>query len=191
MPGHAAPRPLFSRVHSPALRLLLSLLLPLALILFLVASGCAPARTARATDLAARDSTAADSVAVPDSTDVGYGRQRTDEVLASVGSVRLDGQRGIGAVRIEELIRSRVPGVEVHQVSGGEYVIRIRSVHRSATLGEPLIVLDGVPLSPIERGLAGINPNDVSRIDVLKDASATAIYGARGANGVILIRTKR
>lgn len=87
---------------------------------------------------------------------------------------------------VEELFIGRFPGVEVYRSSTG-LSVRIRG--RTSVLGgnEPLYVLDGVPVG----GLDGINPGDVARIEVLKDAGATAAYGVRGANGVILITTKR
>ena len=97
--------------------------------------------------------------------------------------------------RIEELLR-RIPGVQVRQQPDGNYELRIRGQHAltgSAANAEPLLVIDDVPVAGGSLGsaLAGLAPRDVARIDVLKDASATGLYGARGANGVILIRTKR
>ena len=95
--------------------------------------------------------------------------------------------------RIEEMLVGRIPGLEVLQTSGGDFTLRIRG--RNSLFGddEPLVVLDGMPLRAggVSRSLAAISPNDVARIEVLKDAGATAFYGIRGANGVILITTKR
>ena len=98
--------------------------------------------------------------------------------------------------RIEDLLLGRVPGLQLIPTSGGSYTLRIRgtrSLRGDATADEPLLVVDGVPLSygPVGHALAGISPRDVARIEVLKDAAATGIYGARGANGVIVITTKR
>ena len=94
--------------------------------------------------------------------------------------------------RIEEMLAGRVPGLVVYQTASGDYQLRIRG--RSTILGndEPLVVLDGMPLQPgnLSRSLAAIAPSDVARIEVLKDAGATAFYGVRGANGVIIITTK-
>jgi TonB-dependent starch-binding outer membrane protein SusC len=97
--------------------------------------------------------------------------------------------------RIEELLEGRVAGLQVIRLPNGEYSLRIRGVSTLRRDGntEPLIVLDGMPLShrTSRTALAGINPRDVESIRVLKDAGSTAIYGMRGANGVILITTKR
>ena len=97
------------------------------------------------------------------------------------------------AIRVEELLRGRVAGVEVIEVPGGEFSIRIRGTHSIYGSNEPLIVVDGMPImsSGVRSALTGINPADVARIEVLKDAAATAFYGLRGANGVVVITTKR
>ena len=95
--------------------------------------------------------------------------------------------------RVEELIAGRVPGVVVARRPGGGYALRIRGANTFYGSEEPLYVVDGMPL--LGRGLAGalagIAPADITRIEVLKDAGATAGYGAQGANGVVLITTKR
>ncbi|MDQ3605845.1 MAG: TonB-dependent receptor plug domain-containing protein [Gemmatimonadota bacterium] len=93
---------------------------------------------------------------------------------------------------IERILMSRAPGVWVARTSDGGITVRIRggsSIHGS---NEPLYVLDGVPMQPGHGGtLSGINPYDIASIEVLKDATSTAMYGVRGANGVIVIKTKR
>ena len=95
--------------------------------------------------------------------------------------------------RVEELLRG-VPGLEVTALSNGAYQIRIRG-HRSIRGNpgddDPLIVIDGIPSAAGVGALADIAPTDVARIEVLKDAGATSQYGSRGANGVIVITTKR
>ena len=95
--------------------------------------------------------------------------------------------------RVEQLLMGRFPGVEVVRTNGGEFSVRIRGVKSFMGDGDPLFVIDGMPIQA--RGfrlvLAGLSPNDIARIDVLKDAGATASYGSQGANGVILISTKR
>ena len=95
--------------------------------------------------------------------------------------------------RVEELLRG-VPGLEVTALSSGSYQIRIRG-HRSIRGNpgddDPLIVIDGIPSAAGVGALADIAPTDVARIEVLKDAGATSQYGSRGANGVIVITTKR
>jgi TonB-dependent SusC/RagA subfamily outer membrane receptor len=97
--------------------------------------------------------------------------------------------------RVEELLRG-VPGLEVTALPNGDYRLRIRgqrSIRNNATDDDPLLVIDGVPISSgsLRSTLAGVAPGDVARIEVLKDAAATSMYGSRGANGVIVITTKR
>ena len=92
---------------------------------------------------------------------------------------------------IEEILKGRVAGVTVTQGEGG-LVVRIRGVSSFYGNNDPLYVLDDVPISPGPGGfLRGISPYDIESINVLKDPAETALYGVRGANGVILIRTKR
>ncbi len=96
--------------------------------------------------------------------------------------------------RVEELIQGRIPGVHVVRLPNGDFSVRVRG---AKTFGqgsdEPLYVVDGMPLmtTGLRNALMGIAPQDIARIDVLKDAGATAVYGSKGANGVILITTKR
>jgi TonB-dependent SusC/RagA subfamily outer membrane receptor len=93
---------------------------------------------------------------------------------------------------IEELLASRFPGVTVTRTPDGSIAVRIRgttSVHGS---NEPLYVIDGIPIEPGPGGsLFGINPYDIESIEVLKDAASTTMYGMRGANGVIVVKTKQ
>lgn len=93
---------------------------------------------------------------------------------------------------IERLLASRFPGVWLSRTPEGGIAVRIRgaiSVHGS---NQPLYVIDGIPIQPGPNGsLSGINPYDIETIRVLKDAADTALYGVRGANGVIVITTKR
>ena len=92
---------------------------------------------------------------------------------------------------IEEILKGRVAGVTVTQGEGG-LVVRIRGVSSFYGNNDPLYVLDDVPITPGPGGaLKGISPYDIESINVLKDPAETALYGVRGANGVILIRTKR
>ena len=90
--------------------------------------------------------------------------------------------------RAEELFTGRFPGVQVYQGAGG-LIIRIRGA--ATTGGEPLYVIDGFPRQPGSGGLVDINPNDIAKIEVLKDAVSMAEYGSRGGNGVVRITTKR
>ena len=92
---------------------------------------------------------------------------------------------------IEEILKGRVAGVTVTQGQGG-LVVRIRGVSSFYGNNEPLYVLDDVPITPGPGGvLKGIDPYDIESINVLKDPAETALYGMRGANGVIVIKTKR
>lgn len=107
-------------------------------------------------------------------------------------NVATDSQwQGQVVARPEELFAGRFPGVQVFQVPGG-IAVRIRGTTSVTGSNEPLYVIDEMIIEPGPGGaLVGINPADIERIEVLKDAGSTAIYGSRGANGVILIRTKR
>src|SRR5437879_12142304 len=97
--------------------------------------------------------------------------------------------------RVEDLLRARVPGLEVLPLRDGTFTLRIRGHHGlrgSVAEDEPLLVIDDIPaFGSAGAMLAGLAPRDIARIDVLKDAGATAVYGSRGANGVIIITTKR
>lgn len=92
---------------------------------------------------------------------------------------------------VEELLAARVPGLTVTRTPDGRLSLRIRGV-TSLDYAEPLLVVDGIAIQPgMNDRLAGLNAEDIASVEVLKDASATAMYGARGANGVILIKTKQ
>jgi len=122
---------------------------------------------------------------------VGYGTQRKEEVTGSVASINGDKMREVPAPNIAQAIQGRIAGVEITQTSskpGASMQILIRGQRSLTASNEPLIVLDGIPFPG---SIADINPNDIKSIDILKDASATAIYGSRGANGVILLTTNR
>lgn len=100
------------------------------------------------------------------------------------------------APRVEMMLIGRVPGLQVFPAGNGNYTLSIRGRHGlrgNPVDDEPLLVIDGVPApqGSVATTLGGIAPRDVARIDVLKDASATGLYGARGGNGVIVITTKR
>ena len=101
-----------------------------------------------------------------------------------------DQWRGSSAARVEELFRGRFPGVRVVQTPGG-MSIRLRGASSVNGSNEPLFVIDGTPVEAGPGGLIGLNPGDIARIEVLKDIGSTAFYGVRGANGVVLITTKR
>jgi TonB-dependent SusC/RagA subfamily outer membrane receptor len=96
------------------------------------------------------------------------------------------------AARMEDLL-ARVPGLEVSRVSQGGYALRIRGGRMTGGYDEPLLVVDGMPVRAGGNAqiLSGMNPQDVARIEVLKDAGSTAIYGSAGVHGVVVITTKR
>lgn len=122
---------------------------------------------------------------------VGYGTQRKEAVTGSVASISGNAVREVPAPNITQALQGRLAGVDISQTStrpGATMQIRIRGTRSLTGSNDPLIVLDGIPFIG---SLADINPNDIKSIDVLKDASATAIYGSRGANGVILVTTDK
>jgi TonB-dependent starch-binding outer membrane protein SusC len=92
---------------------------------------------------------------------------------------------------IEKTLMAKVPGVWISRTSDGGLSIRIRGTSSLFASNEPLYIIDDIPINPGPEGsLSGINPYDIASIEVLKDASSTAMYGVRGANGVIIIKTK-
>jgi TonB-dependent starch-binding outer membrane protein SusC len=102
-----------------------------------------------------------------------------------------DEMKATNATRIEHLLR-RVPGVEVTRGRGERVMVRIRGQNTIIGSGEPLLVIDGIPVQYDTGGLLrDIHPNDIARIEVLKDAASTAIFGLRGGSGVIMITTRR
>lgn len=122
---------------------------------------------------------------------VGYGTQRQEAVTGSVASIKGDVMRDVPSANITQALQGRLPGVEFSQTStqpGATMQIRIRGSRSLTASNDPLVVLDGIPFVG---SIGDINPNDIKSIDILKDASATAIYGSRGANGVILVTTNR
>ena len=129
-----------------------------------------------------------------DQASVGYGTQARKTGTGAVTSF-VPSESDARAGRIDELLR-KVPGVEVRLLADGSFTVRIRGTHGilgNPTEDDPLLVIDDIPApaGSLANVLAGIAPRDVARIDVLKDASSTGIYGSRGANGVIIITTKR
>lgn len=124
--------------------------------------------------------------------EVGYGTIDKDHIVGSVATI--DGEEAQRAQprSVADMLRGRVAGVHVTELPGGGIRVRIRGTRSFLGGNEPLYVLDGMMIRAEPDGaLYGINPYDIESISVLKDASATAIYGSRGANGVILIKTKR
>jgi TonB-dependent starch-binding outer membrane protein SusC len=125
---------------------------------------------------------------------VGYGNQSRRNITGAVSSYTLT-EADAHVARLDMLFEGRIPGLEVVRLPDGAFTLRIRgarSLLGHATDDEPLLVIDDIVTSgSIGPVLAGISPADVDRIDVLKDAGAASVYGSRGANGVIIITTKR
>lgn len=121
---------------------------------------------------------------------IGYGTQRKVDLTGSVTSVNKDAVKAVPVTTAAEAITGKLAGVQVIKGDGSpdaEIKIRIRGGGSITQDNSPLYILDGFP---VENGLSLVAPQDIERIDVLKDASSTAIYGARGANGVVIITTK-
>src|SRR5256885_458143 len=122
---------------------------------------------------------------------VGYGTQVRRDVTGSVASVSSEDVHAVPKVNAIEAIKGRVAGVDIVTTGnnpGDGISIRVRGTRSLTASNDPLYVLDGIPMAG---GIGDLNPNDIESIEVLKDASATAIYGARGASGVVLIQTKQ
>lgn len=134
----------------------------------------------------ATDTKALDEVVV-----VGYGTQKKSQMTGAISSVSAKQITEMPITNMGQALQGRVAGVDVAQTGsrpGATPTIRIRGRRSFRASNDPLYVVDGIPLSA---GYEDINPNDVVSTEILKDATATAIYGARGANGVIIITTKR
>lgn len=133
-----------------------------------------------------------ESIGIEEVVAVGYGTVKKSDLTGSVTSVKSDEIKAFATSNVMQSLSGRAPGVQVSQntgAPGASVSVRIRGTNSIQGSNEPLYVIDGFPFS-------GSNPtvlsnNDIESIEILKDASATAIYGSRGANGVILITTKR
>lgn len=130
---------------------------------------------------------------------IGYGAVKKNDMTGSVVAVKAEEINRGALTSPQEMLRGKVPGVNITSGSGapGEGAeIRIRGGASLSANNNPLIVIDGVPVANeagpgMANGLSMVNPNDIASFTVLKDASATAIYGSRASNGVILITTKK
>jgi TonB-linked SusC/RagA family outer membrane protein len=153
------------------------------------------------------------AVTLSDVVVVGYGTQRRADLTGAVASVPPDQLQKTAVVSLQQALQGSVPGVAVTQgdaAPGGSIAVQVRGITSTTGDNQPLYVIDGVPVGtggiskfavgPSEPSfttmtttnpLSTLAPSDVESIDVLKDASATAIYGSRGANGVVIITTKR
>jgi TonB-dependent starch-binding outer membrane protein SusC len=121
---------------------------------------------------------------------VGYGTQRKKDLTGSVASVNIEALRESPNTNIGQLLQGTVPGLNVglSTFAGGTPPISIRGINTISGNRNVLIILDGIQYN---QSLSSINPDDIASIDILKDASSTAVYGAQAANGVILITTRK
>ncbi|MDR2920019.1 MAG: TonB-dependent receptor [Tannerella sp.] len=134
---------------------------------------------------------------------VGYGTVKKRDLTGSVSSIKSEDIQRSPVTSFDQAIQGKAAGVQVTQASsapGGRVSIRVRGGNSLSSSNEPLYIVDGYPISAggsaggngtAQNPLATLNTSDIASIEILKDASATAIYGARGANGVVLITTKR
>src|SRR4029079_13070559 len=122
---------------------------------------------------------------------VGYGTLAKRDLTGAVGSVAGDQIKQIPTTNAIEAIKGRVSGVDIVSTGykpGDGVRVRVRGQRSLKASNDPLYVLDGIPMAG---GIGDLNPGDIQSIEVLKDASATAIYGSRGANGVVLVTSKK
>jgi TonB-linked SusC/RagA family outer membrane protein len=121
---------------------------------------------------------------------IGYGTQKRSNVTGSISRLTAEAIDERPITRVEQALQGQMAGVTVRSTSGSpgsDLVVNVRGAASLSGSATPLYIVDGVPLD----NMSGINPSDIESIDVLKDASSAAIYGARGSNGVVLITTKR
>lgn len=131
-----------------------------------------------------------DSIGLEEFVAIGYGVQKKSVVTGAISSIAMDVVQPLSTQRVDQMLQGRAAGVLVLNTDGApgsETTIRIRGMNSIQGGNAALIVIDGFQGGD----LRSLNPNDIANIEVLKDASATAIYGAQGANGVILITTKK
>lgn len=167
------------RTHVPAATIRATLL---AVSLTACLSGCASARS----------SPSKPAPAPSDSVQVGYGKQAKRDVTGSISQVDGDVARQTSATSLVEMLQGRVPGLDVRRLPNGSVSVRIRGVRSLRGDGEPLYVVDGIVRdSGPNGGFPDLQPADIKSIEVLKDAGSLAVYGSRGANGVILITTRK
>ena len=147
-----------------------------------------------------------DAIGIEEVVAIGYGTMKKSDLAGAVASVKGDDLGNTQANTIVQTLQGRISGVDIKSASnapGGDVRIRIRGSNSINASSEPLYVIDGFPIdnnntAPQGAGnnafspspLSSISPNEIESVEILKDASATAIYGSRGANGVVLITTK-
>ncbi|QGY42562.1 SusC/RagA family TonB-linked outer membrane protein [Maribellus comscasis] len=147
-----------------------------------------------------------DAIGIDEVVAIGYGSVKKSDITGSISSIKAEDNYSGVQVSVDQMLKGKTAGVSVSTVSsepGGGVTIRIRGANSITAGNEPLYVIDGFPISndngpsslyggwqTPRNPLNALNPGDIETIEILKDASATAIYGSRGANGVILITTK-
>ncbi|MGB0369166.1 MAG: SusC/RagA family TonB-linked outer membrane protein [Flavobacteriales bacterium] len=135
---------------------------------------------------------------------VGYGTTQKRDITGSIATVKAEAIEQSSQPSVDEALQGQAAGVSIisqNGISGSAVKINVRGTNSIAAGSQPLIVVDGIPittgnfdpgnLGSSSNALSDLNPNDIESIEVLKDAAATAIYGSRGANGVVMITTKR
>ena len=129
---------------------------------------------------------------------IGYGSVKKNDLTGSVTAIKAEEINRGAITSPDQMLQGKVPGLLVTPASGdptGSATIRIRGAASLTASNDPLIVIDGIPVAGNGAGMANplstVNPNDIESYTVLKDASATAIYGSRASNGVIMITTKK
>jgi TonB-linked SusC/RagA family outer membrane protein len=145
-----------------------------------------------------------DNIGLDEVVVIGYGSVKKSDLTGSVASVDMEKLAKIPSTSLDKKMQGRISGVQVTSLSGqpgGAASVKIRGGNSILGSNEPLYIIDGVLMesqqglswigSPAENVLSSINPSDIESMDILKDASATAIYGSRGANGVVIITTKK
>ena len=124
---------------------------------------------------------------------VGYGTQKKSDITGSIVSINEQALKEVPVINLSQALQGRGTGIDIQKSSGNSKpgaspVIRIRGARSLGANNDPLFVVDGIPYNG---NINDLNPDDVVSVEVLKDASSTAIYGSRGANGVILVTTRR
>lgn len=140
-----------------------------------------------------------DALGIEDVVVIGYGTVKKNDMTGSVVAVKADDFNRGAVVSAQDMLKGKVPGVNIIPGDGGpgsSATIRVRGAASLNASNDPLIVIDGVPIAAdAGKGMANpletINPNDIESFTVLKDASAAAIYGSRASNGVIIVTTKK
>ena len=120
---------------------------------------------------------------------IGYGTVRRSDLTGSVATIRQEELRKVPTSNVTEALQGKMPGVDITRGGGSPNSgvnLRVRGTRSLTASNAPLVIIDGVQFGSLQ----DLNPNDIESIQILKDASATAIYGSRGANGVILVTTK-